>query len=179
MFEKKELRKKFKALRLSLKSAEKDEKIARNALAAFGEYASFFVYLSFNTEVGTESLIEQLKAQQKLVCVPRIVEKEMLSVPMEGELKPDAYGILSPTEGTETTCEVAFTPMLAADKLGYRLGYGGGYYDKYFAKHKNVLRVGLAYEGQVTDALCLEETDIPLHALVTEEGVRYFAKDKE
>lgn len=178
MFEKKELRKAFKTLRESLKSAEKDEKIAENALATFGEYASYFVYLSYQTEVDTHPLIKRLKAKNKRICVPKIVERDMLAVPLTGELKPDKYGILAPTEGAEETCEVVFTPLLAADKLGYRLGYGGGYYDRYFAKHAKVLRVGLAYAGQVMEELPHEETDIPLHALVTEEGVRYFERDK-
>ncbi len=178
MYEKKELRSRFKALRERLKSAERDEKIARNALAAFGEYENYFVYLSFRSEVGTQPLIEGLKERGKRICVPRVVGKDMLSVPLSGELKPDAYGILSPTAGEEETCEVVFTPMLAVDKEGYRLGYGGGYYDRYFAKRTKVLRVGLAYAGQVTEALPHETTDIPLDALVTEEGVRFFRKDE-
>ena len=179
MSEKKELRKEFKALRERLKSGEKDEKIAQNALATFGDRASFFVYISFASEVGTQPIIEKLKARNKRICVPRIVDKDMLSVPLTEELKPDKYGILSPTQGGEETCEIVFTPMLAVDKMGYRLGYGGGYYDRYFANHKNVLRVGLAYEGQVVKDLPHEETDVPLHALVTEEGVRFFQRNSK
>ena len=100
----------------------------------------------------------------------------MLSVPLSGELEAGAYGISEPKSGEEHTCAVAFTPMLAVDKEGFRLGYGGGYYDRYFALHPEVLRVGLAYEGQMIETIPREDTDIPLDALVTERGVKYFSK---
>lgn len=60
------------------------------------------------------------------------------------------------------------------DGEGYRLGYGGGYYDRYFALHPDVLRVGLAYAGQAVEGLPREKTDMPLHAVVTEKGVTRF-----
>ena len=178
MCEKKQLRKCFRALRSDLKNIDWDAKIARNALEAFGKYDRFFVYLSFGSEVGTEALIELLKKAGKRVCVPRIVDGEMLSVPLTDKLEEGAFGILAPDCGEEETCAVAFTPLLSADKEGYRLGYGGGFYDRYFAKHPGIVKVGLAYLGQITEKLPHEETDIPLDALVTENGVvRYERKE--
>ena len=171
MSEKKELGKRYKALRESLKTAEKDIKIAERALEEFGGHESFFIYLSFNSEVGTEELIKSLQAKHKKICVPRIEGKEMLSVPLTDKLEAGAYGILEPAEGEEEVCQVVFTPLLAADGQGYRLGYGGGYYDRYFTAYPKVIKVGLAYSGQLTDKLPHEEGDVPLDFLVTETGV--------
>ncbi len=174
MCEKSELRKKFKTLRAQLKDGERDSRIAKNALAAFGENASFFVYLSFGTEVSTAELIKELRARGKAVCVPRIAGGEMLCVPLSDRLKAGAFGIFEPEEGEERTCEVALCPLLAVDEAGYRLGYGGGYYDRYFASHPEVLRVGLCYRGQVVKKLPHGAHDARLDAIVTEDGVRFF-----
>ena len=164
----------MKEVRAGLKSPEKDKRIEENVLSAFGEEESFFVYLSFGSEVSTKGLIRALLARGKKVCVPRIEGGVMRSVPYAEPLEAGAYGILQPKGGEETACRVALTPLLAVDGEGYRLGYGGGYYDKYFARHPDVLRVGLAYAGQAVERLPREKTDMPLHAVVTEKGVTRF-----
>ena len=174
MCEKKELRQQFKALRKELKSDEKDERIAQNVLKALN-FSSYFVYLSFGSEVGTEKIIEGLKEKSRKICVPLVEGSEMRCVPLTDKLKKGAYGILEPESGEDQRCDVALVPMLAVDKKGYRLGYGGGYYDKFFAAHPHVFKVGIAYEGQWVESLPHEETDVPLDALITEEGVYPFS----
>ncbi len=164
----------MKEVRAGLKSPEKDKLIEENVLSAFGEEESFFVYLSFGSEVSTKGLIRALLARGKQVCVPRIEGGVMRSVPYAEPLEAGAYGILQPKGGEETACRVALTPLLAVDGEGYRLGYGGGYYDRYFSLHPDVLRVGLAYAGQAVEGLPREKTDMPLHAVVTEKGVMRF-----
>ncbi len=168
-------REEYKRIRAGLRSAEGDGRIALHALAAFAEgHTSFFLYLSRGTEAGTAALLEGLRRLGKRVCAPRIAGGEMLCVPLTDRLKKGPFGILEPEGGEEETCDVAFCPLLAFDKEGYRLGYGGGYYDRYFAAHPQVLRVGLAYEGQAADKLPREGHDVRLDALVTERGVRFF-----
>lgn len=98
----------------------------------------------------------------------------MLAAPLAGKLKRGAYGIPEPVSGADEPAEICVTPLLAVDKDGYRLGYGGGYYDRYFASHPNVLRVGICYAGQAVETLPHGEFDLPVHAIVTEEGVRRF-----
>ena len=164
----------MKEVRAGLKSPEKDKLIEENVLSAFGEEESFFVYLSFGSEVSTKGLIRALLARGKKVCVPRIEGGVMRSVPYAEPLEAGAYGILQPKGGEETACRVALTPLLAVDGEGYRLGYGGGYYDRYFSLHPDVLRVGLSYAGQAVERLPREKTDMPLHAVVTEKGVTRF-----
>ena len=112
MCDKKALREKYKLLRAELTGAERDKYIAKNALAAFGGKRSFFVYLSFGTEVGTAELIEGLRARGKTVCAPRIAGGEMRCVPLTDKLKRGVFGISEPKAGAERTCEVAFLSLL-------------------------------------------------------------------
>ena len=171
MTDKRTLRAQFMRLREENASAEKDAAILQNVLgSAYFAAESFFVYCSVRSEVSTDKLISSLLQAGKRVCVPRIEKKVMLSVPY-APLEAGAFGIPAPHGGEDTFCEVAFVPLLAVDKCGVRLGYGGGFYDAYFARRPETLRVGLAYCAQRADRLPHEEWDVPLHAVVTEEGI--------
>ena len=64
-------------------------------------------------------------------------------------------------------------PLLAFDKDGHRLGYGGGYYDRTLAARK-VRAIGLAYAGQEVSSLPADRYDQPLNAVLTEFGLRNF-----
>lgn len=163
-------------MRETLHSAEKDKLIARRFLASpYARYGSFFIYLSFGSEVDTQSLVAALLREGKTVCVPVIADGDMKSVPYTRALTRNAFGILQPESGNELTCEVALTPLLAADGAT-RLGYGGGYYDRYFARYPNVIRVGLMYEGQAAPYLPRESCDIPLDAVVSECGINVYGR---
>lgn len=167
------LRTKFKTLRKTLKSPEKDSAILKNFLISpFFERTSFFVYRSVDFEADTLKIIEALLNAGKEVLLPRIENGEMYAVPYSEDTEL-VYGIPQPKSGKERTAQVILTPLLAFDNEGYRLGYGGGYYDKYFEKHGG-LRVGLAYGGQAVENLPHDRFDAPLHAVITEAGVRYF-----
>lgn len=167
--EKRRMRQTYLALREALRRGEA-EPFAANVLAAFGEAKSFFVYLSVGSEVPTGGVIKSLLSRGKRVCVPRVANGRMASVPLTDKLVRGAFGIPQPPEGEEETCEVALVPLLAADPWGNRLGYGGGYYDRYFAEHGKVLRAGLCFFGQIAESVPHGAGDVPLDALVTERG---------
>lgn len=174
MTDKRTLRTQFARLREENASAEKDAAILQNVLGSpYFAAESFFVYCSVRSEVSTDKLILSLLQAGKRVCVPRIENKVMLSVPY-APLEAGAFGIPAPHGGEDTFCEVAFVPLLAVDKCGVRLGYGGGFYDAYFARNPKTLRVGLAYDVQRTQTLPREAWDIPLEAVITETGVHFF-----
>ncbi len=173
--EKQTLRKVYAQRRALLQSAEKDAQICRKFLSLFSEERNFFVYCAFRTEVATEEIIRALQNKGACVCVPKLSGKEMFAVPLSGNTAFNRFGISEPISGADTHVDVAAVPLLAVDEEGYRLGYGGGYYDRYFQTHPHVFRVGLCYAGQAVETpLPRESTDIPLHAIVTEEGVRFF-----
>lgn len=167
------LRAKFKAVRAKLKSPDKDKAILMNFLASpFFERTSFFVYHSIHSEVDTLQIIKALLSSGKEVLLPRIQNGEMLAVPYSEDTEL-VFGIPQPKSGKDCSAEIILTPLLAFDSGGFRLGYGGGYYDRYFAGHRG-LRVGVAYEGQAVNSLPHDRFDLPLHAVITEAGARYF-----
>lgn len=171
--DKPQLRARYRALREGLKSPERDEQILQKFLASpFFEKSSFFVYHSVGAEADTLQIIKALLAADKQVYLPRIAGKNMLAAPYSLE-REIVFGIPQPKEGGDHSAEVIITPLLAFDQEGYRLGCGGGYYDRYFASHKGV-RVGLCYQGQAVKALPRGRFDLPLDAVVTEAGVEFF-----
>ncbi len=175
--EKSALRASCAQLRETLVDTGAVEEIAENFfLSPFADKQSFFVYCSFRTEVGTEEIIKRLLAEGKTVCLPRVEGDKMVSALYTGELERGAYGLMQPPHGEDKPCEVALTPLLAYDERGQRLGYGGGYYDAYFAARPEILRVGLAYAGQAVRKLPADEKDIPLDAVITERGIIRFTE---
>ena len=64
-------------------------------------------------------------------------------------------------------------PLLAFNKNGHRLGYGGGYYDRTMAALPNAFRLGCAFAAQEMDDIPTEPTDLPLHAIATEAGLNH------
>lgn len=87
------------------------------------------------------------------------------------------FGALIPAEGAWVEPEVVIVPMVAFDARGYRLGYGGGFYDRTLEglrARRPTLAVGFAFAAQEMEAVPIEATDQRLDAVVTEQGVRWF-----
>ncbi|PZR00039.1 MAG: 5-formyltetrahydrofolate cyclo-ligase [Cereibacter sphaeroides] len=91
---------------------------------------------------------------------------------VEGE-----FGARIPSEGAWLEPEVLIVPLLAFDRRGYRLGYGGGFYDRTLERLRlrhPVLAVGFAFSGQEIDEVPTEPTDQRLDAILTENGLLEF-----
>ena len=87
------------------------------------------------------------------------------------------FGALIPAEGAWVEPEVVIVPMVAFDARGYRLGYGGGFYDRTLEglrAKRPTLAVGFAFAAQEMDAVPIDQFDQRLDAVVTETGVRLF-----
>ncbi|MEY3308460.1 MAG: hypothetical protein RLZZ413_2498 [Pseudomonadota bacterium] len=84
------------------------------------------------------------------------------------------FGALIPAEGAWLEPEVLIVPLLSFDRLGYRLGYGGGFYDRTLERLRSrgaTLAVGFAFAAQEVDAVPIEPTDQRLDAILTETGL--------
>ena len=173
---KKELRTKFRQARRLFEGGlrkECDGLMASAFLSEYGKYGSFFIYNSFGDEADTHKITAQLLDMGKSVYLPRVEGKNIVAVPY-GALKKGAYGIEEPTgEPYSGRIEVAVVPLLAINSRGYRLGYGGGYYDR-FLKQTDILKVGLGYFFQLTDEFTEDEWDEPLDSFVCERGIYRF-----
>ena len=92
-------------------------------------------------------------------------------------MKKGAFGAFIPTQEHIIVPTVVILPLLAFDARGYRLGYGGGFYDRTLERLRSqgpLLSVGLAYSGQEMEDVPTEATDQRLDALVTETAVLTF-----
>lgn len=99
----------------------------------------------------------------------------------EAKLVEGPFGARVPESAEEVIPSVLIVPLVAFDRRGMRLGYGGGFYDRTLEglrRRGPILAVGFAYAAQQAEELPLEPTDQPLDAIVTEEGVLRFDHDK-
>ena len=177
--DKKELRKKYTKVRADVEDKEGKDRLIRKNLRELDIYKkakSVFVFISYKSEVDTRGIIEDILADGKKLLVPLVKGSEMIAVEVKGidDLEPNKMGILEPKSGNEVTdVDLTITPGLAFDKNGFRLGYGGGYYDKFFAK-VDTIRMGIGYSDQYVESLVHEDYDKALEYLLTEEGLIEF-----
>lgn len=176
---KKELRKKYTEVRKNIENREeKEKKILENLknLEIYKNSKSIFIFVSYRTEVNTKEIINMILEDGKKVYVPVVKGDEMIAVEIKSldNLKPNKMGILEPEDGEpETNIDLTLAPGLAFDKDGYRLGYGGGYYDKFFEK-VNTIKMGIGYSDQKVEEVPHEEYDKKLDYLITDEGLVKF-----
>ena len=135
-------------------------------------------YMPMRTEIDP---LPAMAAHQGPVGVPVIIAK---ATPLQFRAwRPDAamvageFGARVPAEGDWIEPRVLIVPLLAFDARGFRLGYGGGFYDRtlqQLRQHGPVTAVGYAFAAQQVDAVPIDAYDQRLDAVVTDEGVRVF-----
>ena len=135
-----------------------------------------FIYISYGNEVDTHSLLKYFLDEGKTLAVPKILPaKTMIAVPFTSweELTPGELGILTPVSDQPFTgnFDVVITPGLGFTQQGHRIGYGRGYYDKWFAQNRHSLRIATAYEPTVLDEIPANENDIRVNMIVTEKRI--------
>lgn len=139
-------------------------------------------YWPIRDELDLRPVIARLMDSGQPVCLPVVLGDEQ---PLELRLWQDGaplyeagYGTLAPADDApHAEPDVVLMPLLGFDKHGTRLGYGGGYYDRTLASlGKRPRLVGFAFALQEIDHIPREEHDVPLDAIVTEEGVRVFER---
>ena len=140
---------------------------------------NIMLYLDFNNEVSTDSLIKKLLNLGKIVSSPITLKEERKLIPsqitdLKNGIQYGAYNIREPKPECSPAInikdlDVVIVPAVAYDKNCYRLGYGGGFYDRYFEKRKDICRIAAAYEMQIVEEIETEEFDLPADYVATEE----------
>ena len=139
------------------------------------EARTIFTYVSFGSEVETRELIDSLIFLGKRVGVP-LCNKEnhtMRAVEIKGldELKVKTYGILEPdgkaTEFSKDQIDVIIVPGAGFDSEGYRIGYGGGYYDR-FLEGFSGFSLGLAFKECMVESMPREDHDKRVDFVITD-----------
>ncbi len=134
---------------------------------AYKAAKAIYGYLPYNQEVRTVPMLEQALKDGKKVAVPKCYGDEMRFIWMEdlSQVAPGYAGIPEPVaDGPVADDEMALVlmPGLAFDPQGHRIGYGGGFYDRFLAEEPNHPKVALCYDFQVLPHLETEEYDIPV-----------------
>ena len=166
----------MKALRLQIGDrAAREREIAERlfSLAPMREGKCFFLYRAVRGEADTALIAARLRAEGKLVLYPRVRGCEMEAVQDSGAgFSRGAFGIEEPL-GEPCTAEpdVVILPMLAADEHLHRLGYGGGYYDRYLTVHTAPFTVAVAYDEQIVPHVPHEPHDVLPQAIVTDRRI--------
>ena len=135
-------------------------------------------YRPIRTEIDPTPLMCALHAAGHRICVPVI---EAADTPLafrewhpDSVMKTGAFGAEIPESGAWLEPDLLLAPLLAFDAHGWRLGYGGGFYDRTLQglrASKKVRAVGVAYSAQQVDRVCTEPTDQVLDAILTECGL--------
>ena len=131
--------------------------------------------ISVFPEVDTRGIISQLWAMDKRVVVPKCDHKtkQMLFyiITSFDELVPAPMGLFEPNHLITTAVDykqidVCIVPGIVFDQRGYRIGYGGGYYDRYLPHFKGE-KISIAFDEQLVDEVPYESHDIPINLLIT------------
>ncbi len=188
---KKELRKEMlrKRSKLTLDDREKYSKEIAESLYNTDYYKNaetIMAFISFGSEINTRYMIEDAISQGKTVVIPVMVpetrELKVSRIMDYEELEIGHYNILTPKEEflrflDPNTIDLILTPGLIFAEDGYRVGYGGGYYDRFLAGLKgNPTKIGIGFDIQVRDQVPKEDFDIPVDYILTEKR---FIKVKE
>ena len=182
MIQKNKLRKFYKTVRNSLSFSEKNDYDSRIFTFLFNselfrKSETVLVYASFGSEINTFSIIDYALKSGKTVAVPFCRGEEMFfcKINTSDDLSIGRFGIPTVKEGHNQIIDnfhntICILPGLCFDRSGGRLGYGGGFYDR-FLSDKSIPAIALSYERCVCDYVPCENHDIKANYLITENYI--------
>ncbi|MBT5016561.1 5-formyltetrahydrofolate cyclo-ligase [Candidatus Peregrinibacteria bacterium] len=177
------LRKKIKATRQALTPEERTQKntviqAQLEKLPEFQAAKTVLFYVSTDEEAGTHEIIKKY-LDKKHIVVPTIQKEtkefQIFDLTDWNELEPGVFGILEIHHKDRVThplnnIDLIIVPGVAFDKSGYRLGYGGGYYDSLLTIYPKP-SIGLSYECQLVDEVPCDPHDQPVDKIITEQQI--------
>jgi len=185
--DKKILRKEILTKRNNIDVVEKEEmdkKILNKFYESkyYRESKNIFIYISYDSEINTKEIINKSLIDKKKIYVPRTEFKTRLMDAVEitslENLIESEYGILEPSiyepyiEPNEL--DLIVVPGVGFDRNGGRMGYGAGFYDRYFKKiskdkMQKIVKLALAYDFQILEDVPMNEQDVPVNYIITEK----------
>ena len=188
------IRKRMLAFRDAMPPSERALKSRRIAELVMGHPAyrraeCLLCYAGYKSEADTFFLMGQALKEGKAVYCPKVVEAVPAKHQMEfyrirslEELEPGYRGIPEPpvspdrlfTQTGETgENNLMILPGSVFDKNGNRIGYGGGYYDRYLETHTGIVRMGICFDFQVAETVPVDRYDWKMDMVITENGIRF------
>ena len=140
----------------------------------YAQAKTLYGYLPYNQEVRTEGILKRALADGKRVAVPKVYGDEMRFIYIQDleNLEKSEMGIPEPIADepvAQDTNALILMPGLAFDPQGHRIGYGGGFYDKYLAKEPSHPLVALCFGFQMLPRLDTDDHDIPVDLVLWTE----------
>lgn len=176
MLDKKALRREISAKKRAMTEEEilsYSEELCRRFCESeeYSRAKSIYVYLPYNQEVRTWEIVRRAWADGKRVAVPKVYGEEMKFLWIENfdAIAPGGWNIPEPTFDepvADDLTALVLMPGLAFDKMGRRVGYGGGFYDKFLENEPNHPLVALCYPFQMFDLLEVEAHDVPVDRVI-------------
>lgn len=150
-------------------------------LEQFLKSKNVFCYLSYRSEVPTTNIIKYCQQNEKNVYIPICNDdtKEMIISLYDKDvvLIASSYGVQEASPETikisdRNILDTALMPGAVFDIKGYRIGYGAGYYDKFYTHtDKQIYKIALAYSFQIVDEVPKDDFDIPVNCIITDKGI--------
>lgn len=178
-FRKERLRKKMKHLRRNIGHevrTAKSQIIANiiEELPLFQNAQTVLLYYPIGREVDSSMLLHKWH-NKKVMLLPSVVDHHMELHQYVGHeaMKKGKFGIPEPTTDVwkGEKIDLILVPGVAFDRQKYRMGRGGGYYDRFLSKHMDVPTIGLAYDFQIVDKLPIQHHDQRMQYIVTEKQI--------
>lgn len=135
--------------------------------------------ISRGREIETSTIIEEAWRQRKKVvipkCCPEQFKMEFRTYESENQLEMVYFGLKEPIVSKTSLIraediDLVIVPGICFDRNGFRIGYGGGYYDRYLSEYKG-LTISLAFEAQIVPSIPVQSHDVPVHQILTEKEV--------
>lgn len=156
-----------------------DKKICENiiSLPAFQEASTVFCYIHTAYEIHITPILEYCWAHDKKTVVPKCIDKgimEAYEIHSFDDLCPGSYGILEPKpacpQAAKSSIDFAVIPCLSCDPDKWRLGQGGGYYDRYL-ENASFVKAAVCQDQLLSNSVFHDTHDIPMDFVVTESKI--------
>ena len=174
--DKKELRRQIREKKRAMTPEQIETASARlgelfAASEAYQKAKTIYGYLPYNQEVRTVPMLERALRDGKRVAVPKVIGDEMVFIYMTDltQVENGYAGIPEPVANgpvADDTTALVLMPGLAFDPAGHRIGYGGGFYDRFLAAEPDHPTIALCYDFQMLPSLETEEFDIPVDTVL-------------
>ena len=132
-------------------------------------------YYPYNYEVNAIKILEELEKKKYQISLPKIKKNSQMDFfcwSLKDPLSINMFGIPEPTSNKILTPSIFLVPLVAFDKNLNRIGYGGGFYDRYIKKvkkNKKIITIGLAYSFQKVREVPINKYDMKLDFIITEK----------
>ena len=178
--DKRELRRKIKEQKRQMTADQIESASAKLGILLtdtpqYRQAKTIYGYLPYNQEVRTIPMLERALQDGKRVAVPKIYGEEMKFIYLDdlSQVEKNSYGIPEPVLDepvADDPTALVLMPGLAFTKAGDRLGYGGGFYDKFLSCEPDHPTVALCYDFQIVDQIPTEDYDIPVDVVLSAKG---------